>query len=99
MHLMVAFQRLGQGVVDDEAHIRLVDTHAKGNGGSNDLHLVTGPPLLHLFTLVCRQPRMVVTATSSSQLSLEMLLAKESQLGFHMVHQLARAPLQNKEPR
>jgi hypothetical protein len=35
--LVVPLQTLGQGVVDDKAHIGLVDAHAKGNGGNNDL--------------------------------------------------------------
>ena len=61
-HLMVAFQGLGQGVVDDKAHIRLVDAHAKGNGGSDDLHLVSGPVLLHPLTLIWRQASVVVPA-------------------------------------
>lgn len=30
-------QALGQGVVDDKVHVRLVDAHAKGDGGHNDL--------------------------------------------------------------
>lgn len=61
-HLMVALQRLGQGVVDDEAHIWLVDAHAKGNGGSNDLHLVCRPVLLHSLPLIWCQASMVVPA-------------------------------------
>lgn len=51
---MIAFQRLWQRVVDDKAHIWLVDAHAKGNSGSNDLHLVSGPVLLHPLTLIWR---------------------------------------------
>lgn len=48
--------------MNDKAHIRLVDAHAKGNGGSNDLHLVGGPVLLHPLSLIWRQPSMVVPA-------------------------------------
>ena len=59
---MVALQRLGQGVVDDKAHVWLVDAHAKGNGGGNDLHLVSCPVLLHSLALLWCQASMVVPA-------------------------------------
>ncbi len=52
--------------MDDKAHIRLVDAHAKGNGGSNDLHLVGGPVLLHPLPLIWRQPSMVVPVRTES---------------------------------
>ena len=57
---MIAFKGLGQGVVDDKAHVRLVDTHAKGDGGSNDLNPVGCPVLLHTLSLIRRQPSMIV---------------------------------------
>ena len=60
--LMVALQRLWQRVVNDEAHIWLVDAHAKGNGGGNDLHLVSGPVLLHFLSVIWCQAGMVVPA-------------------------------------
>lgn len=59
-HLVVAFKGFGQRVVDDEAHVRLVDAHAEGNGGRNDLDLVGGPVLLHPLSLIRGQPSMVV---------------------------------------
>src|SRR5690606_3969064 len=34
--LVVAFEALGQVEVSDEAHVRLVDTHAEGDGGDHD---------------------------------------------------------------
>ena len=37
--LVVAFQALGDVVVDDKAHIGLVDAHAEGDGGDNHVHL------------------------------------------------------------
>ena len=63
-NLVVAFKGLGQGVVNDEAHVRLVDAHAKGDGGSNDLNPVGGPVLLHPLKLIRRQPSMVVPAST-----------------------------------
>ena len=60
--LMVALQGFGQGVVDHKAHIGLVDAHAKGNGGSNDLHLVSCPVLLHPLPLIWGQASMVIPA-------------------------------------
>ena len=62
---MVALQRLRQGVVDDKAHVWLVDAHAKGNGGGNDLHLVSCPVLLHSLPLLWRQASMVIPAQST----------------------------------
>lgn len=60
--LMVALQRFRQRVMDDKAHIWLVDAHAKGNGGCNDLHLVSRPVLLHLLPLIWCQASMVIPA-------------------------------------
>lgn len=59
-HLVVAFKGFGQRVVDDKAHVGLVDAHTKGNGGSDDLDLVGGPVLLHPLSLIRGQPSMVV---------------------------------------
>ena len=59
---MIALQRFGQGVVDDKANIWLVDAHAKGNGGRNDLHLVSRPILLHSLPLLWCQASMVIPA-------------------------------------
>jgi len=59
--------------MDDEAHIRFVDAHAKGNGGSNDLHLVGGPVLLHPLSLIWRQASMVVPVHTNWKLRLTML--------------------------
>ena len=38
--LIVAFQTLRHVVVDDEAHIRLVDAHTEGDGGHDDVGLL-----------------------------------------------------------
>lgn len=44
--LVVALERLGEGVVDDKSNIRLVDTHPKGNGGGHDMDPIGGPVTL-----------------------------------------------------
>ena len=59
---MVPLQRFEEGVVDDEAHVWLVDAHAKGNSGRNDLHLVSRPVLLHPLPLLWCQASMVIPA-------------------------------------
>ena len=38
--LIVAFQRLGDIIMDDETHIGFVDTHTEGDGGHNDVNLL-----------------------------------------------------------
>ena len=38
--LVVAFDALGDVVVDDETHIGLVDAHAEGDGGHDDVHVL-----------------------------------------------------------
>ena len=37
--LIVTFEALGNVVVDDEAHVGLVDAHAEGDGGHDDVNL------------------------------------------------------------
>src|SRR4051794_36338485 len=46
--LVVAFQTFRQAVMNDEANICFIDTHAEGNSGNNDVILVTLPLPLHL---------------------------------------------------
>ncbi len=50
--LIITFDALGQIVVDDKAHVRLVDAHPKGDGGDDDLRVVAGEGFL-IFTPVC----------------------------------------------
>ena len=38
--LVVRLERAGHGVVDDEAHVRLVDPHAEGVGRDDGAHLL-----------------------------------------------------------
>ena len=45
--LIEVFHGLGDGVVDDEADVRLVDAHAKSNGGHHRLILTTEPAAVH----------------------------------------------------
>ena len=48
--LVVAFEALGDVVVDDEAHIGLVDAHAEGDGGHDDVDLLHEELVLVLLT-------------------------------------------------
>ena len=48
--LIVAFQRLGDIIMDNKTHIGLVDTHAKGDGGHNDVNLLHQEVVLGLRT-------------------------------------------------
>ena len=38
--LMVTFERIAHGVVDDEAHVRLVNAHTEGNGRHNHINFL-----------------------------------------------------------
>ena len=38
--LIIALKALGDVVVDDEAHVGLVDAHAEGDGGHDDINLL-----------------------------------------------------------
>ncbi len=49
--LVVALDGLGQVVVHDEAHVGLVDAHAEGDGGDDDLQVVARRRLLHALAL------------------------------------------------
>ena len=44
--LVVALDGLGEGLVDHEPHVGLVDPHPEGDGGADHLHLVLDPRLL-----------------------------------------------------
>ena len=46
--LIVAFKRFGDVVVDDEAHIRLINAHAKGDGGHDDVDFLHEEVILRL---------------------------------------------------
>ena len=48
--LVVALQRLGDVVVDDEAHVGLVDAHAEGDGGHDDVDVLHQELVLGLST-------------------------------------------------
>ena len=47
--LVIAFDALGQVVMHDKAHVGLVDAHAKGDRGHDDLHIVADEQLLVLL--------------------------------------------------
>ena len=46
--LVVSFQALGDVVVDDEAHVGLVDAHAEGDGGHDDVDFLHQEVILRL---------------------------------------------------
>mmetsp|Transcript_1507 Transcript_1507/g.9263 ORF Transcript_1507/g.9263 Transcript_1507/m.9263 type:complete len:435 (+) Transcript_1507:2248-3552(+) len=46
--------------MDDETHVRLIDAHAKRDGGTDDRYLVIAPPPLNLLSLVVRQTGVIV---------------------------------------
>ena len=48
--LVITFKALGDVVMDNEAHIRFVDTHAEGDGGDNHIHFLHQEFVLILFT-------------------------------------------------
>ena len=49
--LIVAFQAVRAGAVDDEAHVGLVNAHAEGVGGDQRVQVAVEPALLHLVAL------------------------------------------------
>ncbi len=57
--LIVAFQRLRNVVVDDEAHIGLVDAHPEGNGCHDHLHVLVQEGILVAHAGVRVQPGVV----------------------------------------
>ncbi len=57
--LVVALDRLGQVVVDDEAHVALVDAHAERDRGHDDEDVVAGEGILHAPALGCGQAGVV----------------------------------------
>ncbi len=46
--MIVVLQGFGEGVVDDKAHIWLVDAHPKGDGGYNQLQ----PACKHIIIMM-----------------------------------------------
>jgi len=58
--LDVSLETLGDAVVDHEPHVVLVNSHAKGNGGHNNLDIVPHPPLLNVFLVVIVELSMIV---------------------------------------
>ncbi len=48
--LIIAFDALRNVVMDDETHVRLVDSHSKGDGGDNDVDLLHQKLVLILCT-------------------------------------------------
>ena len=57
--LVVAFERIAHRVVDDEAHVGLVDAHAEGVGRDHHPHAARDPLLLSLRPLGMAQPAVV----------------------------------------
>ena len=57
--LIVALKRLGYVVVNDEAHIGLVDAHAKGNGSHNNINLLHEEVVLSLRARGAVKPGMI----------------------------------------
>ena len=59
--LVVALQALGDVVVDDVAHIGLVDTHAEGDGGHDDVDALHDEVVLRLGPLCAVHAGMIRT--------------------------------------
>ena len=57
--LIVALNGFRERVMDDEAHVRLVDAHTKRDGSGDDLHVVPDEPLLRLPTHSVAETGMV----------------------------------------
>ena len=57
--LVIAFDALGQVVMQHKAHVGLVDAHAKGDGGHDDLHIIADEQLLIVFALFIGQPGVI----------------------------------------
>ena len=78
--LVVALDAFGQIVMQDKAHIRLVDAHAKGNGGDDDLGIVADEGFLVAAALVILQPGVIGADR----------VAVALQIGGQFIHLLAR---------
>ena len=57
--LIVGFERARHVVVDHRADVGLVDAHAEGVGGDDDLGLAAHEPFLRLVPLLAGQPGVV----------------------------------------
>ena len=57
--LVIALDVFRQVVVNDEAHVRFVDAHAKRNRRDDDLHVVTNEHLLVLCAHCIGKARVV----------------------------------------
>ena len=77
--LVVAFYALGNVVMDDEAHVRLVNAHAEGDGGHNHVHL------FHQEQVLVLRPGLGVQAGVVR----ERLDAVDGQQLGHLLHLLA----------
>ena len=59
--LIIAFDALGNVVVDDKANVRLVNAHAKSDGGHDDVNLFREEQVLVLGPGLCVQAGMIRT--------------------------------------
>ena len=50
--LIVVFEGLGKASVDHESDVLLVDAHAEGHGGDDDIDVILHPLLLDMGSLV-----------------------------------------------
>ena len=66
--LIVAFDTLWDIMVDDKAHIGLIDAHTKGNGGHDHIHLFHQEHILILGTCFGIEPGMIGYSTHSIHL-------------------------------
>ena len=76
--LIVAFQRLGDIVMDHEAHIRLVDTHTEGDGSHDHVDV------LHQEVILCLGTGGRIESGMISR-SLDVICSEDSRQLFHLL--------------
>ena len=57
--LIISFEGFGESVMHDQADIRLIDPHAKGDGGNDNIDLIVGKKVLRHSSFVGLQAGMV----------------------------------------
>src|SRR5579871_6212264 len=64
--LVIGVDRIADIAMKDEAHVRLVDTHAKGDGGHDDLDAILHKRYLDTIAIACRQTGVIKGAGYAS---------------------------------
>ena len=88
--LHVALKRPRERVVNNEAHVPLIDTHAECDSGYDHLDLVAHPLALDFVSLLYRQFRMIIIALDP-EAALELLCHLLALFSRHTVNDAGKS--------